>query len=57
MEICSICSCKFDMENEGGVGGCLGILPFALCPMCFSGLDLMFTEIHGCYEEEEDDEG
>jgi len=57
MEICSICSCKFDMENEGGVGGCLGILPFAFCPMCFSGLDLMFTEIHGCYEEKEDDEG
>lgn len=56
MEKCSVCECEFDMQSEGGVGGYLGVIPFALCPMCFSGLDLMFTEIHGCHEEDYDDE-
>lgn len=50
--ICTVCSCEFDIEIEGGVDGYLGILPVCFCPMCFSGLDLFFTEIHGCQEED-----
>ena len=51
---CSICTCGFDPNLEGGVKGTIGILPMAFCPMCFSGLDMLFTELHGC--EDEDDE-
>lgn len=53
---CAVCQCGFDIHAEGGIAGYLGILPIALCPMCFSGLDMFFTELHGCGEEEEDEE-
>jgi hypothetical protein len=52
---CSICDCGFDLEEEGGVDGFIGILPFSLCPMCYSGLDMFYTEMHGCYEDEDED--
>lgn len=57
--ICSICSCEYDILLEGGLRGYIGILPICLCPMCFSGLDMLFTTIHGCsdIEEEEDLDG
>ena len=43
--ICSVCRCEFDIELEGGVEGEIGILPVALCTMCYSGLyDLFDTE-------------
>tara|TARA_B110000037_G_scaffold215581_1_gene273184 strand:- start:359 stop:709 length:351 start_codon:yes stop_codon:yes gene_type:complete len=35
---CSICSCDFNPEEEGGVVGDIGILPMALCPTCFNGM-------------------
>lgn len=50
---CNICHCNFDIESEGGIDGYLGILPFSLCPMCHSGLDMMYTELHGCFQEDE----
>jgi len=50
--ICTVCSCEFDIELEGGVDGYLGVLAVSFCPMCFSGLDLFFAEIHGCQEDE-----
>jgi hypothetical protein len=55
---CSICSCDFDIELEGGVNGYIGIIPLALCPMCHSGLDVLspYSELHGCEETEDEDD-
>jgi hypothetical protein len=53
---CNICSCEFDIDSEGGIVGYLGILPVAMCPMCFSGLDMFFTELHGCGEHEDNED-
>jgi hypothetical protein len=49
---CSICSCEFDIGAEGGIDGYIGILPVALCPMCYSGMDEFFTAMHECYDED-----
>ena len=35
---CSVCSCSFDIEKEGGTEGCIGILPVAFCPTCKTGI-------------------
>ena len=35
---CSICSTKFDIDEEGGVSGDIGILPVHFCPTCYSGV-------------------
>lgn len=51
---CNICSCEFDIELEGGVQGYLGIIPFSLCPMCYSGLMDMYDQLHGDLNEHED---
>ena len=51
--ICSICQCDFDMELEGGVQGYIGIIPFSLCPMCFSGMMDMFEQLNGDSDEHE----
>ena len=40
---CTICSGEFDIENEGGVLGDIGILPVAFCPTCITGI-LSFAE-------------
>jgi hypothetical protein len=54
--VCSVCHGEFDIECEGGIEGYIGILPVAFCPMCFSGLDMFFTDLHGCYDEENEDD-
>ena len=51
--ICSICHCDFDMESEGGIQGYIGIIPFSLCPMCFSGLMDMYEQLSGDADEHE----
>lgn len=51
---CNICSCEFDIESEGGIQGYLGILPFSLCPMCFSGLMDMYDQLNGDLEYDEE---
>jgi len=33
---CSVCSCEFDIEAEGGIAGYFGILPVSFCPTCYS---------------------
>ena len=38
MTECSICRCEFDLEAEGGVEGLIGLIPFAFCPTCKSGV-------------------
>jgi hypothetical protein len=50
---CSICSCEFDIELEGGIQGYLGIIPFSLCPMCYSGLMDMYDQLHGDLDDNE----
>lgn len=51
---CNICQCEFDIELEGGIQGYIGIIPFSLCPMCYSGLMDMYDQLHD--DMEEDDE-
>ena len=53
--VCSVCHCEFDIELEGGIDGYLGILPVAFCPMCYTAMDEFFTELHGCYHKEDED--
>tara|TARA_R100000353_G_scaffold49177_3_gene39067 strand:+ start:2237 stop:2446 length:210 start_codon:yes stop_codon:yes gene_type:complete len=51
---CNICSCEFDIESEGGVQGFIGILPFSLCPMCYSGLMDMYQKLSGDLNDSEE---
>ena len=37
-EICSICESDFNLNEEGGITGNLGILPVAFCPFCLTGV-------------------
>lgn len=53
-DTCNICSCEFDIESEGGIQGYLGILPFSLCPMCYSGLMDMYDQLHGDFDDDQD---
>jgi len=58
---CKICDCEFDIELEGGIQGYIGIIPFSLCPMCYSGLMDMYEQLHGetyddDYEEDRDED-
>ena len=53
---CKICNCEFDIELEGGIQGYIGIIPFSLCPMCYSGLMDMYEQLHGeIYGDDEED--
>lgn len=52
---CNICRCEFDIDAEGGVEGALGVIPFSLCPMCYSGLMDMYDQLSGDFEEYDDD--
>jgi phosphosulfolactate synthase (CoM biosynthesis protein A) len=38
MEKCSVCSCDFSLEEEGGISGAFGVLPVDFCPTCFSSM-------------------
>jgi hypothetical protein len=38
MEKCSVCSCDFSLEEEGGIAGEFGIIPVQFCPTCFSSM-------------------
>lgn len=50
---CNICSCEFDIESEGGVQGFIGIIPFSLCPMCYSGLMDMYDQLRGDLDDDD----
>ena len=52
---CNICTCEFDIESEGGMQGYIGIIPFSLCPMCFSGIMDMFEQLSGDVEYDDKD--
>ena len=51
LEVCSVCSCEFSPEDEGGVIGEFGILPVAFCPTCLCCMMDMADQLRG-----EDDE-
>ena len=51
---CNICSCEFDIESEGGVQGFIGIIPFSLCPMCYSGIMDMYDKLHGDLDDDDE---
>ena len=51
---CNICHCDFDIESEGGMQGYIGIIPFSLCPMCYSGIMDMFEQLSGDLEDGSD---
>jgi len=56
---CNICACEFEIDNEGGIEGYIGILYFAFCPMCFTGVQDMCDSLrveHYMDESEEDDD-
>ena len=55
VDTCKICECEFDIELEGGIQGYIGIIPFSLCPMCYSGLMDMYEQLSGDYEDGSDD--
>ena len=54
-DTCNICTCEFDIEAEGGMQGYIGIIPFSLCPMCFSGIMDMFEQLSGDVEYDDKD--
>lgn len=45
VEVCSVCQCEFDPEEEeGGIIGDFGILPVAFCPTCYASMDDMIRQ-------------
>jgi hypothetical protein len=36
IDVCSVCQCEFDLDDEGGTKGNFGIIPVAFCPTCLS---------------------
>lgn len=38
MTVCSLCQAKFDLLEEGGVAGYVGMIPANFCPPCDSAL-------------------
>ena len=41
--ICSLCKCNFDIDEEGGVDGLIGVMSVAFCPTCYDGLADMLS--------------
>ena len=52
---CNICHCEFDIESEGGIQGYIGIIPFSLCSMCYSGLMDMYDQLNGDFGYDDED--
>jgi len=52
---CTLCKSDFNMENEGGTSGDLGILPVAFCPFCLSGLIDMVKQLLDIDDEKEEE--
>jgi len=47
MEQCSVCSCEFSLEEEGGIKGEFGILPVQFCPTCLCCMLDMADQLNG----------
>lgn len=42
---CTVCSCEFDLDAEGGIEGNFGILPVAFCPTCLACMHSMVEQM------------
>ena len=52
-KICSVCSCEFDLDAEGGIEGDFGILPVAFCPTCYACMfDMVGQRCWTCIEND-----
>jgi len=45
---CSLCDVDFDIENEGGIKGDIGMMPFSLCILCMNAMCEMAENLSGC---------
>lgn len=43
--LCSICDCEYNVEEEGGINGLIGILPVNLCQHCYNGMADMVEQL------------
>jgi hypothetical protein len=50
-EFCSICNGDMDIEGRGGTAGYIGVIPFAFCEWCLSGVFDMVKQSLGLEEE------
>lgn len=48
---CSICSCDFSLDEEGGIAGEFGILPVQFCPTCLACMIDMVNQLNGENDE------
>ena len=49
LSACNICQGPADLENEGGIEGCIGIIPFTLCVWCHAGMtDMVESMCESC---------
>jgi len=48
---CTICSCDFSLEEEGGIAGEFGILPVQFCPTCLACMMDMADQLRGFEDE------
>tara|TARA_R110000824_G_scaffold42565_6_gene125236 strand:+ start:1475 stop:1693 length:219 start_codon:yes stop_codon:yes gene_type:complete len=50
---CSICDCRFNLQEEGGVAGYFGICPVAFCIWCYSSIvDMVQQGCVHCHDED-----
>jgi len=55
LSACNICQGPADLENEGGIQGCIGIIPFTLCVWCYAGMtDMVESTCEKCNNKELD---
>ena len=55
MVTCNICAGTVNLEDEGGIQGYIGILPFALCVTCYAGItDMVESMCQTCQLNEEE---
>jgi hypothetical protein len=46
-DICSVCSCEFSLDEEGGISGDFGIIPVSFCPNCLCCMMDMADQLRG----------
>ena len=52
MVTCNICEGEADLENEGGIQGYIGIIPFTLCVWCHAGMtDMVQSLCENCQHD------
>lgn len=50
--VCTICDGPFDIDQEGGRNGYIGILPVSFCVTCFAGI-MDFAEQEMAFYDED----